>query len=184
MPIDPLKETPSQTAGPFVHIGFAPHRAGFAMPFDTGSPRAHAVGERIVLTGQVLDGSGAPVTDAVVELVQADAAGAVGDKAIWLRSAIEPETACYRFETVRPGAIGDGCAAYVTLWIFARGVNIHLETRAYFPEDTDAPATDPVLSRIEQRHRVETLIATADGPGQYRFDIRLQGERETVFLDV
>lgn len=184
MPLDPLKETPSQTAGPFVHIGFAPRTAGFTMPFDTGSSRAEAEGKRIVLTGQVLDGSGAPVKDAMVELVQADATGAVGDKAIWLRSPIDPETNGYRFETVRPGATGDGRAPYVTLWIFARGVNIHLETRAYFPEDTDAPATDPVLRRIEQRHRVATLIATADGPGQYRFDIRLQGEGETVFLDV
>lgn len=184
MPIEPLKETPSQTVGPFVHIGFDPAYAGFSVPFDTGGARTDAPGERITLTGQVLDGSGAAIKDAVLELVQADADGRAGNRAIWLRSAIDGVTGRYRFETVRPGAIQDGWAPYMTVWVFARGVNLHLETRAYLPEDTAAHLTDPVLSRIEQRHRVATLIATAASPGEYRFDIRLQGDGETVFLDV
>ena len=83
--------------------------------------------------------------------------------------------------TVKPGRVG-GQAPHIALWIVARGINTGLQTRIYFEdEDND---TDPVLSRIEQRNRVETLIARKTGNGAYRFDIYLQGEKETVFLDM
>ena len=73
-------------------------------------------------------------------------------------------------------------APHIELWIVARGINIGLQTRIYFEDEDNA--ADPLLARIEQRPRVETLIAKKTGEGRYRFDIRLQGEKETVFLDL
>ena len=73
-------------------------------------------------------------------------------------------------------------APHISLWIVARGINIGLNTRMYFP-DTDNSA-DPLLTRIEHQNRVPTLIAEKEADGVYRFDIYLQGEKETVFLDV
>jgi len=73
-------------------------------------------------------------------------------------------------------------APHIAVWIVARGLNIGLQTRIYF--EGDDHAGDPVLDRIEQRNRVETLIAKKTGDGRYRWDIRLQGEDETVFLDM
>ena len=70
------------------------------------------------------------------------------------------------------------------IWIVARGINIGLHTRMYFPDEASANAEDPVLARIDPPARAETLIAAQEGPGVYRFDIRLQGERETVFFDI
>jgi protocatechuate 3,4-dioxygenase alpha subunit len=80
--------------------------------------------------------------------------------------------------------VRDGEARPLNFWLVARGINIGLNTRMYFPEDEALHAADPILSLIEQRHRVATLIATRTAPGTYRFDIRLQGEGETVFLDI
>ncbi len=92
----------------------------------------------------------------------------------------------FTLRTVKPGPVphraGGQQAPHISLWIVARGINIGLQTRIYF-EDEDNSA-DPLLARIEQRPRVETLIAKKLGPGQYRFDIRLQGAGETVFLDL
>ena len=75
-------------------------------------------------------------------------------------------------------------APHVTVWIVARGINIGLQTRLYFDDEAEANATDPVLSLIEPASRVETLIARSERQGCFRFDIYLQGERETVFLDI
>ena len=87
---------------------------------------------------------------------------------------------------MKPGPVplrdGGAQAPHIAIWITARGINIGLQTRIYF-EDEDNGA-DPVLNRIEQKNRVETLIAKKTGDGQYRFDVRLQGEGETVFLDM
>ena len=141
-----------------------------------------------------MDGLGTPLRDAVVEVWQPDAegrfAGSEGADSNfkgWGRSAGDPETGEFRFETVRPGRVpypdGRMQAPHVTLWIVARGINVGLHTRMYFP-DEHLNAEDPILSRIEPRERAATLIAAAHGPGAVRFDVRLQGEGETVFLDM
>ena len=84
-------------------------------------------------------------------------------------------------QSIKPGS-AEGQAPHIALWIVARGINVGLQTRLYFPgDDHDG---DPVLSRIEHRHRVDTLIAKATGEGRFQFDIRLQGDGETVFLDM
>ena len=194
-----LQESPSQTAGPYVHIGCVPNACGIGgvYPHDLGHRMLEdgARGARITIRGTVFDGLGAALRDALVEVWQADADGRHpgepgADPAFhgFGRSAGDPDTGEFRFETVRPGPVpapdGRPQAPHVTLWIVARGINLGLHTRMYFPEDEAALAADPVLSRIEHRARVPTVIAAPEGEGAYRFDVRLQGEGETVFFDV
>jgi protocatechuate 3,4-dioxygenase alpha subunit len=197
-----LKESPSQTAGPYVHIGATPNFAEIRGVFDAdlGSEMLtpETVGERITLTGRITDGGGAPVFDAVVEIWQADANGAYGGATTprsnsapsflgWGRQATNQQ-GVYRFETIKPGRVaapnGGLMAPHVSLWIVARGINIGLHTRAYFAGEQEANAEDPILSRVPDPARRQTLVASQTEPGQYSFDIRLQGENETVFFDI
>ena len=198
-----LKETPSQTAGPYVHIGCTPNVTGITSVYDAdlGATmiKGPVKGTPITVTGAVHDGTGQVLRDAMVEIWQADAEGlfnspqehrgtADANFTGWGRCASDLETGAFRFDTVKPGPVpaadGRQQAPHITVWIVARGINIGLQTRMYFPEDAEAHATDPLLSRIEHRARVATLIARADGPDRYRFDIHLQGPDETVFLDI
>lgn len=200
-PLDYLKESPSQTAGPYVHIGLAPGAAGFdiyrqELGRDIAGP--DAPGERIRVEGLVHDGTGAPVKDVLIEVWQADAKGihahpedprhaavAPGFRG-WGRVITDFDTGFWAFDTVKPGAVmgrgGRLMAPHINLWLVARGISIGLNTRMYF-EDEDNSA-DPVLNLIEQADRRRTLVARRTAPGLYRFDIRLQGEGETVFLDI
>lgn len=195
--LDMLPETPSQTAGPYVHIGLMPSYTGNGQIFDLElgrSPIAEgADGEIIEIRGSVYDGTGWAMRDALIESWQPDAQGRFAgqdgaDPKVngFCRFAADAESGEFCLRTVKPGkvALTDGRvqAPHISLWIVARGINIGLLTRIYF-EDEDNSA-DPLLARIEQRPRVESLIAKKTGPGQYRFDIRLQGEDETVFLDI
>ena len=205
-PLTYLKETASQTAGPYVHIGLAPGAAGFKifdqeLGHDIAGP--NAAGERIVVEGLVIDGTGAPLKDVLIEVWQANAAGVYAHPADkrsgeveegfrgWGRVISNFDTGLWSFETVKPGVVpgrnGRPMAPHLNLWIVARGINIGLNTRMYFGDETEANAKDPVLNLIEQENRRPTLIAKReerDGKIIYRFDIRLQGENETVFLDV
>ncbi len=183
-----LKETPSQTAGPYVHIGCVPNFAGIEGVYrrDLGQDAfaEGAPGTRIAVTGRVFDGTGTPLRDVLVETWQAGADGSYGPGTQgWARLAADQETGEWRLKTVKPGPAGPQ-APHVAFWIVARGINIGLHTRMYFPEEKAANAADPLLARIEHRNRVPTLIAEREGEGRYRFDIRLQGEGETVFLDI
>ena len=196
-PLDILVETPSQTAGPYVHIGCIPTFAGVegVYPEDLGlSPiEDGAKGEVITIVGSVFDGTGWAMRDAMMESWQADAAGVFpgqegADPKVsgFCRFAADKDTGEFTLRTVKPGPVkgrnGQVFAPHISLWIVARGINIGLNTRIYFEdEDND---TDPLLARIEQRHRVDTLLAKKTGEGTYRFDIRLQGDGETVFLDL
>ena len=194
-----LKETASQTAGPYVHIGLAPGAAGFdiyrnELGHDIAGP--HAAGERIRIEGVVLDGTGAPVKDVLIEIWQADANGIHAHPGDPRSAEVAPGfrgwgRVIIGFDTVKPGPVAgrDGrlMAPHISLWIVARGINIGLSTRLYFFDEAAANAADPVLGLIEQVHRRQTLIASLslrDGKPLYRFDIRLQGDGETVFLDI
>ncbi|KNG93374.1 protocatechuate 3,4-dioxygenase subunit alpha [Pseudaestuariivita atlantica] len=195
-----LKESPSQTAGPYVHIGCTPNAAGIGKPWaeDLGATMitGAAEGSRIRIVGNVIDGTDGIVRDAMVEIFQADAQGRLksADEAAdphftgWGRCACDLKTGVYSFDTVKPGRLpwvdGKLQAPHVTVWVVARGINIGLHTRLYFPDEEAANAEDPVLKRIEHAHRIPTLIARAEGEGTYRFDIRLQGGDETVFFDM
>jgi protocatechuate 3,4-dioxygenase alpha subunit len=206
--LDYLPETPSQTSGPYVHIGLIPHQAGFDIferPFGSTLAGPQTKGERIRIEGRVLDGMGEPCRDILVEIWQANAAGRYNhpddpqaDKALdadfrgWGRAGTDFTTGLFAFETVKPGAVVGRSgprpmAPHVNIWLAARGINIGLSTRMYFADEPALNEADPVLRMIEPAIRRETLLARRerrDGATVYVFDIRLQGEQETVFFDV
>ena len=201
-----LHETPSQTGGPYVHIGLLPQQANidvFENNFNNQLVQEKTLGERIRLEGQVFDGLGLPLRDVLIEIWQADANGVypsaadIQGKAVdpnflsWGRTGADFETGFWSFNTIKPGAVpgrkGTTQAPHIALIIFARGINIGLNTRVYFDDEAEANAQDPVLKGIEWAPRRQTLIAKReerDGEVVYRFDIRIQGEDETVFLDI
>jgi protocatechuate 3,4-dioxygenase, alpha subunit len=205
-----VKETASQTAGPYVHIGLAPKAAGFDIfekNFDNILAGEQTRGQRIRVEGRVIDGSGTPLRDVLIEIWQANAAGRYKHPADrqekeldpafrgWGRACSDFETGVYTFETVKPGAVegrnGRTMAPHINFWIVARGINLGLNTRMYFSDEQAANATDPVLNLIEWEVRRKTLIAeriddaeAGAGTIVYRFDIQLQGQQETVFFDI
>ncbi|SDD34282.1 protocatechuate 3,4-dioxygenase alpha subunit [Paracoccus isoporae] len=227
-PLDYLKETASQTAGPYVHIGLAPGAAGFdiyreELGWDIAGPDPK--GQRIRVEGLVIDGMGSPVKDVLLEAWQANADGIYahpeGGGAVedgfrgWGRVITDFDTGEWGFDTVKPGPVRSRVklasgvservsaadpdwqgrmeshapmAPHINLWIVARGINLGLNTRMYFDDEAEANAADPVLNLIEWKQRRATLIARRDGDRDgvpvYRFDIRLQGDAETVFFDV
>ncbi|MGO4571610.1 protocatechuate 3,4-dioxygenase subunit alpha [Microvirga sp. 2TAF3] len=201
-----LKESPSQTAGPYVHIGATPNWVEITGVWqeDLGLVLVdpETKGERIIVKGRVFDGSGTPLKDALIEIWQADANGFYNSPQErrgqadphftgWGRQPTDGVTGEYRFETIKPGRVpypdGRPMAPHITFWIVARGINIGLHTRMYFGDEEAANAECPVLARIEHKVRVPTLIAARteeNGSPTYTFDIRLQGEKETVFFDI
>lgn len=201
-PLEYLKESPSQTAGPYVHIGCTPNFTGIEVyggdlgrVMKTGPVK----GEAITITGCVFDGTGTPLRDAMIEIWQPDAAGlfasanetrgqADSNFTGWGRSPGDMNTGEFVFDTIKPGAVpwpdGRMQAPHITTWIVARGINIGLHTRIYFEDEAPANAVDPILSRIEHQNRVPTLLATKTSQGNYRFDIHLQGPNETIFFDM
>ena len=206
-PLTYLKETPSQTAGPYVHIGLIPQQAGFDIfekNFGNVLVTPETRGERIRIEGRVFDGLGEPLRDVLIEIWQANAAGKYDhpadrqDKPVdpdfrgWGRAGSDFKTGLYSFETIKPGPVVGRkghrpMAPHVNFWIVARGINIGLNTRMYFSDETEANAADPVLNIIEQEVRRRTLIAERQQRGAeviYTFDIYLQGDRETVFFDI
>ncbi|MEE9426808.1 MAG: protocatechuate 3,4-dioxygenase subunit alpha [Paracoccaceae bacterium] len=200
---DYLKETASQTAGPYVHIGLAPGAAGFdiyknELGWDIAGPNAK--GERIRIEGVVVDGIGSPIKDVLLEAWQANGAGVYAhpehkgnvEKGFrgWGRVITDFETGEWGFDTVKPGPVmgrsGQMMAPHINIWIVARGINVGLNTRLYFSDEEKANALDPVINLVEWERRRETLIAKRyerDGKVIYRFDIKLQGQDETVFFD-
>jgi len=178
-----LVATPGQTVGPFF---------GYALPYEKGEqlvPLGHPRAVR--LHGVVTDGAGAVVPDALLEIWQADEQGGVptADGSLvrdgytftgFGRAAVD-NAGHYTFTTLNPGPTEPGKAPFIALTLFGRGVTNRLFTRVYLPEDAEALASNPLLSSLpEQRRR--TLIAEREADGSLRFDIRLQGEGETVFL--
>jgi len=161
--------TPSQTVGPFF---------GFALPFEGGpelvAPEAPGA---IRLEGQLFDGAGEPVPDGLVEVWHGE----------WFGRCRTDAEGAFGFEVAKPGAAGGRAGAvagapHLNVTVFARGLLRHLVTRIYFPDEPEANAGDPVLAEVDPARRA-TLVAAPDG-GKLRFDIRLQGEGETVFFDV
>jgi protocatechuate 3,4-dioxygenase alpha subunit len=204
LPAMHLNETASQTGGPYVHIGLAPLQAGFEIfdnNFGNVLTQPDTAGQRIAIEGQVIDGSGTPMRDVLIEIWQADAAGHYAHPADpkpsgfrgWGRTGADFDTGLYRFETVKPGAVparnGMPQAPHINFWIVARGINVGLHTRLYFGDEAQANEQDPVLRSIEWAVRRKTLVAEPQQRGGitvYRFDIVVQSAdaaRETVFFD-
>ena len=177
--------TPSQTVGPFFSFGLTTNQ----MLGQVASP--DAAGEHIVFRVRITDGGGTPVPDAIVELWQADRTGSYGAASADFRGfgrlGTDPSGSC-AFETIRPGAAtaGDGSrqAPHINLCLFMRGLLRHIYTRAYFDGDPRL-AQDAVLAKVPEERR-GTLIAhpSAGSTSDWIFEIRLQGEHETVFFDL
>ena len=193
-----LLQTPSQTVGPFFAYGLTPNQYGydFKSLFTPVLAQPQARGEHIQITGQVIDGAGNTMHDAMVEISQADGDGKLARSAAEVAaSGFSGFGRCgtgtfakhhYVFDTVKPGAVAAGQAPYVTVCVTARGMLVHNFTRIYFDDETAANAQDSVLASVPAERRA-TLIAkrevTGDGVA-YRFDIRMQGDDETVFFDL
>ena len=201
-PLSPFRETPSQTAGPYVHIGCTPNFSGidiYGGDLGASMKTGPVKGQEISIKGIVYDGTGTPLREAMIEIWQPDAAGLFASAnetrgqadpnfTGWGRSPSDLQTGEFSFETVKPGAVPmpDGVmqAPHITVWIVARGINIGLHTRIYFEDEEQANALDPILSQIEHQNRIPTLLAKATGERAYRFDIHLQGPQETIFFDI
>jgi protocatechuate 3,4-dioxygenase alpha subunit len=177
-----IPATPGQTVGPF--FGYALPYAGSGQLVPPTRPDA------IRLHGRVLDGAGEPVPDAILELWQPGPDGEVVQQpgslhrdgytfTGWGRAETD-RAGSYQFSTLVPGPTGRGAAPYFALTVFARGLLDRLFTRAYLPGDAAALGRDPLLASVEPERR-GTLVAAADDRG-FVFDVRLQGDGETVFL--
>lgn len=178
-----LAPTPAQTVGPFF---------GYALPFEGGErlvDRSHPAAVR--LYGNLFDGNGNPIPDALIELWQADENGAVPTAEGSLRrdgysftgfgrTSVD-DNGLYSFTTVEPGATSEGALPFFMVTVFARGLLDRVFTRAYLPEAVDSIADDAFLSSLGDR--VGTLMTTRDEQGNVRFDIHMQGDNETVFIE-
>lgn len=195
-----LGQTPSQTVGPYFAYGLTPEQYGYPSLTSIASPDLRTPdtgGQQIRIEGRVFDGNGDPVDDAMIEIWQADPEGRYahpGDPRGGNISftgfgrcgtGTDPEHR-FVFDSVKPGAVDAAQAPHVNVIVFMRGLLSHLYTRLYFADEAEANAKDPVLLSVPAERR-DTLIAQREengGVAVYRFDIRMQGERETVFFDV
>jgi len=178
--------TPSQTVGPFFNIGMpGQHAPELVAPDAPGA---------IEIVGTVVDGKGDPIADALIEVWQANRAGRYAHPedlglADGFRGFGRTETDAdggFRFVTIKPGPVahplGPLQAPHLEVSVFARGLLKRLATRMYFPDEEQANAADPVLSSVETARRATLVAREADG--RLRWDVRLQGDGETVFFDV
>lgn len=197
--------TPSQTVGPYFAYGLTPNgrcqwdpNGQYAWKETVGDDLVtpDATGEKIRIEGRVLDGDGAPINDAMLEIWQADGQGRYASPADtrarpntqfkgFGRSATNKDGE-YGFATVKPGSVpgpkGAMQAPHIVVAVYSRGMLRQVYTRIYFADEA-ANASDPILAFVPADRR-DTLIAKKQADGVYRFDIRVQGENETVFFEV
>ncbi|WP_341317801.1 protocatechuate 3,4-dioxygenase subunit alpha [Paraburkholderia sp. IMGN_8] len=192
-----LKQTPSQTVGPYFAYGLCPQQYDFSFKslFTPVLADREAAGEHITIVGQVFDGDGKVVGDAMLEVSQVDAQGRYPE------SRAEVEASGFRgfarvgtgtdpqmrfvVETVKPGRVSPDEAPHLNVIVTMRGMLLHTFTRIYFEDEAEANTRDPVLSAVPADRR-GTLIARREPnmANVYRFDIRMQGDKETVFFDL
>lgn len=194
-----LKQTPSQTIGPFFAYGLTAEQYGYPMNQIAGADllanASEIDGDRIRISGRIFDGAGEVISDAMVEIWQADAQGRYAHPADkrganssfngFGRTGTETDAESrFVFDTIKPGSVDDGQAPHINAAIFARGLLSHVFTRIYFPDEDAANAQDPILAAVPDERR-PTLIAkqSSEGRNHYVFDVHLQGANETVFLE-
>jgi len=188
-----LKQTPSQTVGPFFSYVLTPEQSGYDFKSVVSPILAteDTPGEKITLRGKIYDGNGDIIRDAMIEIWQAGADGKY----------ISPETspsgniftgfgrcdsktnAEFYFETIKPGSIANGHAPHINMIVFMRGMLSHAFTRVYFADEMNANVQDIVYCSVPEERRY-TLITSKDEDGNYQFDLHMQGDNETVFFDV
>jgi protocatechuate 3,4-dioxygenase alpha subunit len=191
--------TPSQTVGPYFHYGLTPRDYDFTEVFHNNLVTPDASGARVRIEGRVFDADGSPVSDSLVEIWQADAAGRYAHPA---DTRAQPNAAfkgfgrvatdasgAYSFDTIKPGPVpgpnGTAQAPHIAVAVFSRGMLRHVYTRIYFPDEAKNDA-DPILALVPADRRATLIAERADRGAQavYTFDIRLQGDSETVFFDI
>jgi protocatechuate 3,4-dioxygenase alpha subunit len=192
-----LKQTPSQTVGPYFAYGLCPQQYDFDFKslFTPMVADREAAGEHITLVGQVFDGDGKVIGDAMLEVSQVDAKGRFPESReeilktgfrgfARVGTGTDPQQR-FVVETVKPGRANPGEAPHLNVLVMMRGMLLHTFTRVYFEDEAEANAQDAVLAAVPAERR-GTLIARRE-PGMasvYRFDIYMQGDKETVFFDL
>jgi protocatechuate 3,4-dioxygenase alpha subunit len=195
-------QTPSQTVGPYFAYALTPEPYHYPWRSAVTGPlmQSGTEGQRIRIEGRLLDGNDEPISDAMIEVWQANAHGRYNHPADDRRdNRLDPDfrgfaragtgadpASRFVFDTIKPGALGDGQAPHLNLIVFMRGLISHLYTRIYFSDEAKANAADPVLASVpaDRRH---TLLAERDETPAgivYRIDLHMQGPDETVFFDV
>ena len=181
-------DTPSQTAGPFLHIGCTPSIIGINIfkielgltPFQDISDN-----EAINIKGKIYDGNKEPIIDAMIETWQCDANGNYSSNQGFARIVTDFKTGEYQLKTIRPGneinTDGSPSASYITFWIVARGMNRPLITRMYFLEND--LKNDLMLNNIKIEDRLNTLTPCRKDNRNFIFNIYLQGKKETIFFE-
>ena len=194
-----FRQTPSQTVGPYFAYGLTALQYGYPFTGLASDQLADELtpGERIRIAGRVLDGAGAAIPDAMIEIWQADSEGRYAhpndDRASNQRfrgfgrfgTGTDPENR-FIFSTIKPGAVDGTQAPHISVIVFMRGLLTHAYTPIYVSDEVDANARDPVLASVPAERR-KTLIANRDDTPAgtlYHFDIHMQGDDETVFFDV
>ena len=194
-----LKQTPSQTVGPYFAYGLTAFQYGYPFTQLATSEVADRLvpGEHIEIVGQVFDGAGALIPDAMLGIWQADCEGRYahptdphGSNQLFrgfgrCGTGTMPESR-FMFRTIKPGSVDGKQAPHIDIIVFMRGMLTHAYTRLYFSDEAKANGRDPVLSSVPEDRRA-TLIAKREETGAmpvYRFDIHMQGDEETVFFDV
>jgi protocatechuate 3,4-dioxygenase alpha subunit len=193
-----LKQTPSQTVGPYFAYGLAAPQYGYPFTGIASDRVADELlqGEHIRIVGRVFDGAGAIIPDALIEIWQADSEGRYSHPADGRPSnqpfrgfgrfgtGTDPQNR-FIFHTIKPGRVDDVQAPHVNVILTMRGMLVHAYTRIYFSDEAEANARDPVLQSVPEERR-HTLVAKREeipGGTVYHFDIRMQGDDETVFFD-
>jgi protocatechuate 3,4-dioxygenase, alpha subunit len=200
--------TPSQTVGPFFAYGLTPKgrcqwdpNGSYSWKETVGDNliTPDASGQKIRIEGRITDGDGLPINDAMLEIWQADAQGRYANprdtRALpntqfkGFGRSVTDANGVFSFDTIKPGAVpgpgGKQQAPHIVVMVFSRGMLRQVHTRLYF-DDEAANGSDPILALVPEDRR-GTLIAHKEMRGDlavYRFDVRVQGENETVFFDV
>lgn len=196
--MDEFKQTPSQTVGPFFAYGLVPQQYSYDLTslFTNIVVQPYAAGTHITLVGNVYDGDGKPINDAMIEFIQADESGRYvstqTEMTEWgftgfarVGTGMDPQSR-FVVETIKPGRVDTESAPHIDVIVFMRGLLVHAYTRIYFDEETEVNAHDPILQQVPANRR-STLLARLDTSSTrpvYRFDIHMQGTDETVFFDV
>jgi protocatechuate 3,4-dioxygenase, alpha subunit len=195
--MEKLRRTPSQTVGPFFAYGLTAAQFGYNYNsiIDGSLVKDHAEGERIYVVGTVFDGGNNPVSDAMIELWQADTEGiyrtinAECEDGFtgFGRLGTEAGAICgFRFRTIKPGSIGKNNSPHINIILFMRGSLHQFYTRLYFSDEVEANKKDELLNQVPEERR-HTLIARQikkQGITEYHFDIHMQGKEETVFFEI
>ena len=184
-----LDETPFQTAGPFLHIGCMPNKTKIHKVYESDlgeTPfKNKSEAELITIEGSVFDGNGNPLEDVMLETWQCDEIGQFSEDKGFARFIPDDLTKKFKLKTVKPGSIKDFegkiHSPHILLSISSKGLNMTLNTRVYFNDDD--LKNDPLLSIIKTKN-INSLIAQKIEKNKYLFNIFLQGDKETVFLDI